>query len=69
VFEDCGAFGSGDFDAARVTGIGGGGGVENTQGAAGEFKRGDGGVLGLDFVKQRGSAGLHANDITEKPEK
>ena len=42
--------------------------MENAQGAAGEFKDGGGGVLGFDFVKHGGGAGLHANDITEQPE-
>ncbi len=38
VLEDYGAFGAGDFEAARVAGIGGGGGEERADGAAGEFE-------------------------------
>src|SRR6266481_504044 len=68
VFENYGTLGAGDFDAARVAGIGGGGGVENTQSAAGEFEDGCGGVFGFDFMKQSGGAGLNASDITEEPE-
>jgi hypothetical protein len=68
VLENYGALGAGDFDAARVAGIGGGGGVENAQRAAGEFEDGCGGVFGFDFMKQSGGAGLNASDITEEPE-
>ncbi len=66
--EDDGAFGAGNFDAARVAGIGGGSGVENAQGAAVEFEDGGGGVFGFDLVEQRGGAGLDASDFTEQPE-
>src|SRR6266403_3435200 len=68
VLEDDGAFGAGNFDAARIAGIGGGSGVENAQGAAREFENGGGGVFGFDLVKLRGGAGLDAYDITEQPE-
>src|SRR4029077_4546562 len=68
VFEDDRAFGAGDFDAAGVTGISGGRGMENSECTAGEFERGDSGVFGFDFVKQRGRASLHTNHITEQPE-
>lgn len=68
VLENDGAFRAGDFDAARIAGISGGGSVENAQGAAGEFEDGDGGVFGFDLVKLSGGAGLNANDITEQPE-
>ena len=50
VFEDNGAFGAGDCDAAGVAGVGGSGGVENAEGAASEFENGGGGVFGLDLV-------------------
>src|SRR5712664_782448 len=60
VLEDYGAFGAGDFEAARVAGIGGGGGEERADGAAGEFEGGDGGVFGFDFVQDGGGAGVHA---------
>src|SRR6266849_5034673 len=68
VLEDYGAFGAGDFEAARVAGIGGGGGEERADGAAGEFEGGDGGVFCFDFVQDGGGAGLHANYIAEEPE-
>src|SRR5260370_3833999 len=68
VFENDGSFGAGDFDAAGIAGIGGGGGVENAQGAAGEFEDGDGGVFGFDFVKLGGGARLNASDVTEEPQ-
>src|SRR6266849_2829214 len=68
VLEDYGAFGAGDFEAARVAGIGGGGGEERADGAAGEFEGGDGGVFGFDFVQDGGGAGLHANYVAEEPE-
>src|ERR1700757_1203710 len=69
VLEDDGAFGAGDFDAARVARIRGGGGMENAEGAAGKFQDGGGGVFGLDLVKKRAGTGLYANDVTEQPEK
>src|SRR5712692_3962886 len=68
VFEDDGAFGAGDFDAARVAGIRGGGGEERADGSAGEFEGGHGCVFRFDFVQQGGGAGLDANYIAEKPE-
>src|SRR6266849_1217 len=68
VLEDYGAFGAGDFEAAGVTGIGGGGGEQRADGAAGEFEGCDGGVFGFDFVQHGGGAGLHANYIAEEPE-
>jgi hypothetical protein len=68
VLEDDGAFGAGDFDAARIAGIGGVSGVEKAQGAAREFEDGCSGIFGFDLVKLRGGAGLHAHDITEQPE-
>src|SRR6266699_3290709 len=45
VLEDNGALGAGDFNAARVAGIGGGGGVEDAEGATGEFEDGGGSVF------------------------
>ena len=69
VFEDDGAFGAGDFDAARVAGIGGCGGVKSAESTICEFKNGDGGVFRFDFVKQGGGAGLDSDGIPEKPEK
>src|SRR5207302_9103035 len=63
-----GTFGAGDFDAARIAGIGGRGGVENAESAGGEFEDGGGAVLGFDLVKKRAGTGLHANDVTEEPE-
>jgi len=68
VFKDDGASGAGDFDAARIAGEGGGGGVEAAEGAGGEFESGDGGVFGFDFVEESGGAGLHASDVAEEPE-
>lgn len=68
MFEDDGAFGAGDFDAARIAGVGGRGGVENSERAAGKFEDSGGGIFGFDFVKQRAGASLHANNITEQPE-
>jgi len=68
MLEDDGALGAGNFDAARIAGIGGGGGVENAQSTAGEFEDGGGGVFGFDLVELGGGAGLHANDIAEQPE-
>src|SRR5260370_15031255 len=67
VLEDDGDFSAGDFDAAGVAGIGGGGRVENAEGAASEFENGGGGVFGFDLVKKRADTGLHANDVTEEP--
>src|SRR5580704_4438147 len=67
VFENDGAFSAGDFDPARVARIRGGGGMKNTQGAAGKFERRDSSILGFNFVEQRGSACLHANNIAEQP--
>src|ERR1700732_4863348 len=64
VFEDDGAFGAGDFDAAGVAGIGGGGGVKYTQGAAGEFEDGNGGVFAFDLVELSGGSRLNANHIS-----
>jgi hypothetical protein len=69
MFEDDGAFGAGDFDAARVARVRGGGGVENAEGTAGKFEDGGGGVFGFDLVKKCAGTGLHANDFTEEPEK
>jgi len=69
VLEDDGAFRAGDFNAAGIAGIGGGGSVEDAENAAREFEDGCGGVFGFDFVKHVGGASLHANDITEKPKK
>src|SRR5713101_5000023 len=68
VFEDDGTFGAGDFDAARVAGIRGGGDEERADGSAGEFEGGHGRVFRFDFVQQGGGAGLGANYIAEKPE-
>src|SRR6266699_293058 len=68
VLEDDGAFGAGDFHAARVAGIGGGGRVENAQGAASKFENGGGGVFGFDLVKKRADTGLDANAVTEQPQ-
>ena len=69
VFEDDGAFGAGNLDAARIAGIGGGGDVQDAQSAAGKFEDGDGGVFGFDGVEFRGDARLDAGNIAEKPEK
>ena len=63
VFEDYGAFGAGDFKAAWVPGIGGGGGEKRADRAAGEFEGGDGGVFGFDFVEDGGGARLDANYV------
>jgi len=68
VREDYSAFGAGDFEAAGVAGIRGGGGEQRADGAAGEFQVGDGGVFGFDFVQDGGGAGLDANYIAEEPE-
>jgi len=68
VFEDDGAFGAGNFDASGKAGIGGGGGVEYSKCATGEFEDGGSGVFGFDFVKKGGGAGSHASDVTEEPE-
>ena len=68
MLEDDGAFGAGDFDAARVAGIGGSRGMENAECAAGEFEDGGGGVFGFDVVKKSAGTGLYANDVTEEPE-
>jgi len=68
VLEDYGAFGASDVEAARVAGIGGSGGEERAEGAAGKFERGDGGIFGFDFVQHGGGAGLHASYIAEEPE-
>ena len=67
VFEDDSAFGAGNLDTAWVARISSGGGVENARSAAREFEDGECGVFGFDLVKQRGSAGLNANDIAEQP--
>jgi len=67
VLEDDGAFGAGDFDAARVAGIGGSSDMENAESAAGKFEDGGGGVFGFDLVKKSAGASLHANDVTEEP--
>src|SRR5712664_2378422 len=69
VLEAYGAFGGGDFEAARVAGIGGSGGEEGAGRAAGKFQGGDGGVFGFDFVQDSGGAGLDANHVAEEPEK
>ncbi len=68
VLEDCGAFGAGDFEAARIAGIGGGGGEERADGAAGEMQSGDGGVFGFDFVQDGGGASLDAEHVAEEPQ-
>jgi hypothetical protein len=69
VLEDDGAFGARDFDTARIAGVGSRSSVQNTQRAAGEFEDSSGGVFGFDLVKQSGGARLHANDVTEQPQK
>src|SRR6266478_6682791 len=53
VLEDYGAFSASDFEAARVARIGGGGGEERADRAAGEFEGGDGGVFGFDLMQDR----------------
>src|SRR6266403_1110938 len=68
MLEDDGAFRAGNFDAARIAGIGGSSDVEKAERAAGEFEDGGGGIFSFDLVEQRGGAGLDANDITEQPE-
>src|SRR5882724_1547279 len=68
VFEDYGALGAGDFEAAWVAGIGGGGGEKRSDRAAGEFESGDGGVFGFDFVEDGGGAGLDTGYVAEKME-
>src|ERR1700687_2998779 len=68
VLEDYSAFGAGDFEAAGVAGIRGGGGEQRADGAAGEFQGGDGGFFGFDFVQDVCGAGLDASYIAEKPE-
>jgi len=68
VFEDYGAFGAGDFKAAWVPGIGGGGGEKRADRAAGEFEGGDGGVFGFNFVEDSGGASLDLGNIAEKIE-
>src|SRR5437667_12683665 len=69
VLEDDRAFGAGNLDAARIAGVGGGGDVQDAEGAAGKFEDGDSGVFGFDGVEFRGDAGLDADNIAEKPEK
>ena len=69
VLEDDIAFGAGNFDAARIAGMGGSGDMENAKGAAGEFEDGSSRVFGFDFVKKGAGASFHSNDITEEPEK
>src|SRR6267378_2489905 len=66
LLEDYGAFGAADFDAARVSGIGSGGGEEVANCAAGKFESSDGSVLGFDFVQDRSGAGLDAGYIAEE---
>src|SRR6266699_3480139 len=68
VLEHDGALGAGDFDAAGIAGISGGGSVENAQGAASKFENGGGGVFGFDLVKKCAGTGLHANHVTQQPE-
>src|SRR5260370_27493417 len=68
VLEDYGAFGAGDFEAARVAGIGGGGGEGRADGAAGEFEGGGGGGFRFGFVQDGGGARLAANHVGEAPE-
>src|SRR6202044_1349878 len=63
MLKDEGAFGPGNLNAARVAGIGGSGSVKNAERSAGKLERGDGRVFGFDFVKQIGSACLHANEV------
>src|SRR5712672_1829907 len=68
VFEGDGAGGAGDFDAAGVARVSGGGGVKNAKSAAGKFEDGGSGIFDFDFVKKGTDAGLHANDVAEQPE-
>src|SRR5260370_24623871 len=67
VFENDGSFGAGDFDAAGIAGIGGGGGVENAQGAAGEFEDGAGGVFGFAFFNLGCAAPLNPPALPQAP--
>ena len=68
VFEDYGAFGAGDFKAAWVAGICGGGGEKSADRTAGEFESGDGGVFGFNFVEDGGGASLDTGYVAEKIE-
>src|SRR6202171_3507359 len=68
VFEDYRAFGGGDFEAAGIPGICGGGSEKRGYGAAGEFEVSDGGVFGFDFVQEGGCAGLQTHYVAEQPE-
>ncbi len=68
VFDDDCAFGAGDFDTAGIAGIGGSGGVEDAESAAGKFEDGGSGVFGFDLVKKCAGTGLHTSDVTKQPE-
>jgi len=68
VFEDYGALGAGDFEAAWVAGIGGGGGEKRADRAAGEFEGGYGGVFGFNFVEDSSGASLDTGYVAEKIE-
>ena len=67
VLEDDRAFGAGNLDAARIAGVGGGGDVQDAQGAAGKFEDGDSGIFGFDGVEFCSDARLDAGNIAEKP--
>ena len=68
MFEDDGAVGARNFDAARVTGICGGGGMKNAEGAACKLKQSRGRVFRFNLMELSGCLRLHARNVPEQPE-
>lgn len=67
VFEDYSAFRAGDFEAARVAGIGGGSSEKCANSSVGKFQSSYRGIFCFDFVQYSGGPSADASDIAEQP--
>ena len=68
VFQNDGAFGSGDFQPSRITGMGRRGCPKNTQRSVGKFKDRNRGVFPFNCVEGRSLTGLHPHYVSQQPE-